>query len=249
MTLFALIVLVGVLSFLSGMLGIGSALVVAPVLGLFGYALKDVIQPWALLLNGTTALSATVSYMRARMVDLRTAVPIAIICTIGAPLGVLIARFSPTTVIWWLYIASLVLVAASMLKPQAERSESISRIPRAARARTGLAAAPISVFSSFLGVGPGFLLVPVMMAAGLSARFAAATNSFAVVLPSFVAFGSHAGTSRLDWVTVLATCISGTALSVVGARFTINKVRSRPLAVVFALVMIGLAIERAVVLI
>ena len=47
------------LSFLSGMLGLGVAFIAIPVLGLFGYDLKDVIQPWALLLNGLTAISGS----------------------------------------------------------------------------------------------------------------------------------------------------------------------------------------------
>ena len=36
---------------------------------------------------------------------------------------------------------------------------------------------PISVFAGFLGVGPGFLLMPTLALVGYSARLAAATNS------------------------------------------------------------------------
>ena len=39
------------LSFISGMLGLGGAFIAIRVLGLFGFDLKDVIQPWALLLS------------------------------------------------------------------------------------------------------------------------------------------------------------------------------------------------------
>ncbi|MGA8297162.1 MAG: sulfite exporter TauE/SafE family protein [Acidimicrobiales bacterium] len=247
-TLIELTMLVGVLSFISGMLGIGAALVVAPVLALFGYALKDVIQPWALLLNGSSALSGSIVFIQARMVDYRTVVPIAIICSLGAPLGVLVAERSPTTLIWWLYIATLLLVAARMLVPQTRHMESVAKIRRGARRTTTIASVPISWLSGFLGVGPGFLLVPTMMAVGFSARLAAATNSLAVVLPSFAAFGTHLSTAKLDWTTVIATCAVGIATSFVGAKFTVDKVRSRPLALVFALVMIGLALERAIVL-
>ena len=247
-TLIELAAVIAVLSFISGMLGIGAALVVAPVLALFGYGLKDVIQPWALLLNGSSALSASFGFIRARMVDYRAAVPVAIICTLGAPLGVLLAKWSPTSLIWWLYIASLLFVAAGMIRRRPDLSESVAEIPGRARRATNVASLPISVFSGFLGVGPGFLLVPAMMAAGLGARIAAATNSLAVVLPSFAAFGTHLTTARLDWTTVIATCVVGAVTSYAGARFTVAKVRSRPLALAFALVMIGLAIERAVVL-
>lgn len=57
------------LSFLSGMLGLGVAFVAIPVLGLFGYQLEDVIQPWALFLNGLTATSGAIAFWRAGMVD------------------------------------------------------------------------------------------------------------------------------------------------------------------------------------
>ena len=53
------------LSFLSGMLGLGVAFIAIPVLGLFGFDLKDVIQPWALLLNGLTAISGAIAFWRA----------------------------------------------------------------------------------------------------------------------------------------------------------------------------------------
>ncbi|MGB9113598.1 MAG: sulfite exporter TauE/SafE family protein [Acidimicrobiales bacterium] len=248
MTLIELVVLVGVLSFISGMLGIGAALVVAPVLALYGYALKDVIQPWVLFLNGATALSASVGFVRARLVDYRTTAPIALICTLGAPLGVLIAKWSPATLIWWLYIAALLFVALRMLVQPTQTIESVVKLPRRSRRAMNIASAPISVFSAFLGVGPGFLLVPAMMVVGFSARLAAATNSLAVVLPSFTGFGTHLPSARLDWTTVIATCAVGVVTSYFGARFMVRKVRSRPLAIVFALVMIGLAIERAIVL-
>jgi hypothetical protein len=76
------------LSFVSGMLGLGVAFVAIPVLGLVGYDLKDVIQPWALLLNGLTAISVAVAFWRAGMVDRRGALVLIVITTIFAPIGV-----------------------------------------------------------------------------------------------------------------------------------------------------------------
>jgi uncharacterized membrane protein YfcA len=68
------IVLLALLSFLSGMLGLGVAFVAIPVLGLFGYELKHVIMPWALLLNGVTAVAAAVCQHRIGVVDVRGSV-------------------------------------------------------------------------------------------------------------------------------------------------------------------------------
>ncbi len=189
------------LSFLSGMLGLGVAFVAVPVLGLFGYDLKDVIQPWTLLLNGLTAISGAVAFWRAGMVDRRGALILVIITTIGAPVGVWLLQFASTDQVWWIYVGVLVFLAVRMAMPKRASTENVSEITDEARGKASVAAAPISVFAGFLGVGPGFLLMPTLTIVGYSARLAAATNSVAVTLPSFSAFASHLGTASFDWPT------------------------------------------------
>jgi uncharacterized membrane protein YfcA len=236
------------LSFVSGMLGLGVAFVAIPVLGLFGYDLKDVIQPWALLLNGLTAISGAIAFWRAGMVDRRGALVLVTITTIGAPLGVWLLQFASTDLIWWLYVGVLVFLAARMALPKRSASEDVHAITDRARAEASVAAAPISVFAGFLGVGPGFLLMPTLTLVGYSARLAAATNSVAVTLPSFSAFASHLGSARFDWPTVAVTAIVCVIGAWLGARFTAGRVKSATLARIFALVLAALAVQRAWIL-
>src|SRR5512145_2314120 len=77
-----------ILSFVAGMMGLGVAFIATPVLGLFGFELKHVIMPWSLWLNGLTAISGAIAFARAKMVDWRTAIPLLVITTITAPIGV-----------------------------------------------------------------------------------------------------------------------------------------------------------------
>ena len=142
------------LSFLSGMLGLGVAFVAIPVLGLFGFDLKDVIQPWALLLNGLTAISGAIAFWRAGMVDRRGALLLVVITTICAPLGVWLLQFASTTLVWWLYVGVLLFLAARMLLPKPRSTEVVAEITDGGRVRAGAAAVPISIFAGFLGVGP-----------------------------------------------------------------------------------------------
>lgn len=172
------------LSFLSGMLGLGVAFIAIPVLGLFGYDLKDVIQPWALLLNGLTAISGAIAFWRAGMVDKRGALILVTITTIGAPLGVWLLQFASVDFIWWLYVGVLLFLAARMALPKGASTEIVAEITDRSRAKAAGAAVPISVFAGFLGVGPGFLLMPTLTLVGYSARLAAATNSGFVNLPA-----------------------------------------------------------------
>jgi uncharacterized protein len=236
------------LSFLSGMLGLGVAFVAIPILGLFGYDLINVIQPWALLLNGLTAIAGAIAFWKAGMVDKRGALILIIVTTIGAPIGVWLLQFASTDLVWWLYVGVLVFLAVRMLLPKGTSTEIVAEITDANRAKAAVAAAPISVFAGFLGVGPGFLLMPTLTIVGYSARLAAATNSVAVTVPSFSAFISHLGTAQFDWPTVIITSIAAMLGSWLGARFTAGKVKSATLSRIFAVALILLAAQRAWIL-
>ena len=95
-------ILLFVLSFLAGMMGLGVAFIATPVLGLFGFDLKHVIMPWSLWLNGLTAISGAIAFARAKMVDWRTAIPLLIITTVVAPLGVWLLQYASTDMVWWI---------------------------------------------------------------------------------------------------------------------------------------------------
>ncbi len=77
MLYFVIPALLFALSFLAGMMGLGVAFIATPILGLFGFDLKHVIMPWSLWLNGLTAIAGAITFARAKMVDWRTAIPLA----------------------------------------------------------------------------------------------------------------------------------------------------------------------------
>jgi uncharacterized membrane protein YfcA len=128
------------LSFVAGMMGLGVAFIATPVLGLFGFELKNVIMPWSLWLNGLTAISGAVAFARARMVDWRTAIPLLIITTLVAPAGVWLLQFVPTTVVWWIYVGVLVFLAYRMAFPPKMDDSQAPVIPTAPAPRAGCSA-------------------------------------------------------------------------------------------------------------
>ncbi len=236
------------LSFLSGMMGLGVAFIATPVLGLFGFELKHVIMPWSLWLNGLTAISGAVAFARAKMVDWRTAIPLLIITTLLAPLGVWLLQFVPTTVVWWIYVAVLVFLAIRMAFPPRQDDSKAPQITDNTRVKGGALSALISVFAGFLGVGPGFLLMPTLVLLGYTARLAAATNSVIVTLPSFSAFLTHLPEAQFDWLMLALTSVTAVVGAWLGARFMAKRVKSLTLSRVFAAALVALAIQRAVVL-
>ncbi len=237
-----------ILSFVAGMMGLGVAFIATPVLGLFGFELKHVIMPWSLWLNGLTAISGAVAFARARMVDWRTAIPLLIITTLVAPVGVWLLQFVSTDVVWWIYVAVLVFLAYRMAFPPKMDDSQAPVITDRTRVKGGLLSSVIAVFAGFLGVGPGFLLMPSLVMLGYTARIAAATNSVIVTLPSFSAFATHLGSAQFDWLMVGLTSIAAVIGAQLGAQFMAKRVKSLTLSRIFALALALLAIQRAAIL-
>lgn len=236
------------LSFLAGMLGLGVAFILTPVLGLFGFDLKLVIMPWSLWLNGLTAISSAVAFALSKMVDWRTALPLLVITTLVAPLGVWLLQFVPSDTIWWIYVGVLFFLAFRLaFAPKVDDCQT-SQITDRTRVKAGLLSAAIGVFAGFLGVGPGFLMMPTLVMLGYTSRIAAATNSVIVTLPSFSAFIAHLGNAQLDWGMVGVTSIAAIIGAYLGGRFTAKRVKSRTLSRIFAAALVVLAFQRVVIL-
>jgi hypothetical protein len=244
----AISILLFVLSFIAGMLGLGVAFIATPVLGLFGFELKHVIMPWSLWLNGLTAISGAVAFARANMVDWRTAIPLLIITTVVAPLGVWLLQFVPTNVVWWIYVAVLIFLAYRMAFPPKMDDSRAPIVTDTTRVKGGVASAAIGVFAGFLGVGPGFLMMPTLVMLGYTARIAAATNSVIVTLPSFSAFAGHLATAQFDGWMLALTSVTAVIGAQLGAMFTARRVKSLTLSRIFAAALVLLALQRAYLL-
>jgi len=241
--------LVMVLSFLSGMMGLGVAFVATPVLGLFGYDLKHVLMPWALWLNGLTAIASAIAFARAKLVDWRTALPLLAITTLTAPLGVLLLQFVPVHVVWWIYAGVLLFLAWRMAGVSSKQAAGSAMMTDKSRLAAGGLSGAISVFAGFLGVGPGFLMMPALVLLGYSARVAAATNSVIVTLPSFSAFISHLKDAQFDWLMLVLTSLTAMVGAQLGAAFTAKRVKSVTLSRLFAAALVILAVQRIYLLV
>jgi uncharacterized membrane protein YfcA len=247
--LYALIpALLFILSFLSGMMGLGVAFIATPVLGLFDFELKHVIMPWSLWLNGLTAISGAIAYSRAKMVDWRTALPLLAITTLVAPIGVWLLQFVSTTVLWWIYVGVLVFLAFRMAFPPQQDDSQALEVQDSTRVKAGALSAGIAIFAGFLGVGPGFLMMPTLVLVGYTARIAAATNSVIVTLPSFSAFLTHLSDASFDWLMLALTSVTAVVGAQLGARFMAKRVKSQTLTRLFALALVLLALQRGYLL-
>jgi len=202
------------LSVISGMLGLGVAFSAVPFLALFLPDLVHQVQPLSLLLNGITALFAVFGFAQSGFVDWKKAITLAIVTTLTAPLGAWLVQHVTQFYVWFAYLLAVIYIAYRLFKPVKER-------PGDENFRLALIlAVPISVLSGFLGIGPGFLLMPTLILVGFEAKKAAGINAFAVCPPSFSSLIPHIGTAQWDFNLTVTLLVVGAVGSFAGARLT-----------------------------
>ncbi|GAB6182978.1 sulfite exporter TauE/SafE family protein [Thermodesulfovibrio hydrogeniphilus] len=194
---------IAILSFISGMLGLGVAFSAIPFLGLFMNDLVHQVQPLSLLLNGVTALLSTFGFAKSGFVDWKKAILLSLVTTASAPVGAYIVQFVDQAYVWIIYFVAVIYLAYRLFKPIKSSNEQ-ENFKLAL-----ILAVPISVLSGFLGVGPGFLLMPTLIIVGFETKKAAGINAFAVTPPSFSALLPHLSTSQWNINLTLALVITG----------------------------------------
>ena len=227
------------LSIITGMLGIGVAVAAVPVLSMGLDSLVNQVHPLSLLLNGVTALFSAIAFARAGLIEVRPSVQLAIVATAFAPPGAFMARLVPESLIWIAYFAAVAFLCYRML---AMHSEGPARVNMRAIL---ILAIPAAFISGFVGVGAGFLLVPLMIHFGFGIRQAAAINAVAVTPSSFAAALPHLGHMDLPLGFVLVLCGASAVGAMVGGALASSKVSPAVLRLVFLVTIIGTSAARA----
>lgn len=222
-----------ILAVLSGMLGLGVAFAAVPFLSFFMSDLVNQVQPLTLLLNGLTALFATLGFARSGFVDWKKAIPLGVVTTLSAPIGAWLAHFIPQTAILVVYFAAVTFLAFSLFRPVKEQVGKTENFILA----LGLAI-PISILAGLLGVGPGFLLMPTLILVGFEPKKAAGINAFAVTPPSFSALIPHLSTAIWNWGLAAPLLIAGAGGAFLGARITSLYVPGKRLKQIFGIVIV-----------
>jgi len=234
-----------ILAFLFSMLGLGGALLYIPVFNWLGYGFKEVAIPTGLLLNGITALSASAYYLKARMVDVSGALPLIVTSFIGAPIGAWVSGYMSEQVLIGLFAAAMAVAGARMLITS-QRPDSAELMERTKQlALTGTAGFFIGFLAGLLGIGGGFLIVPMLIAIGYPTKRAAATSAFAVIFSSFSGFAAHVSQGHFDWPLMAITLIAVVVGSQVGARTMKEKLSSAWIKGGFGVLLLGVAVKLA----
>jgi len=233
------------LSVASGMLGLGVAFAAVPFLGFFLPDLVHQVQPLSLFLNGVTALFAAFGFARSGLVSWRPALLLTTVSAAVAPLGSWLAQYTAQGWIWGVYLLAVAYLSFQMFRP-ARRATDASAPPDLRLAV--LLAVPIAILAGLLGVGPGFLLMPVLILVGFDPKNAAGITAVAVTLPSFTALIPHLSTADVDLQLAAVLIVVGAAGSFLGARLTSRFVSGPTLKRAFGILIVVMTAVKVVTL-
>mgnify|MGYP001075544998 CR=1 FL=1 len=240
--------LVGLVAgYLSGQFGIGGGIVTTPAIRLIlGYPeLIAVGTPLPVIIP--TAIAGAISYARRGLLDVRTGVIVGAVGALFSVAGAWATTFVGGTVVL-LVTAALVCWMAADMALLAARPDRSQGALIALRVRTAsvpwLAALGVlaGLYSGFLGLGGGFVLVPALVRYfGFSVKEAVGTSLVAVSMLAIPGSITHYLLGNVDVGLALALALGVIPGALLGARVT-ALARERNVRIAFAVFLFAVGV-------
>ena len=228
----------------SGALGVGGALLATPLIRFLGVAPYLAVGTTVPVMLPTTLVGA-LTYGRQNFVDMRVAILTAIPAAIAAVAGARSTRAVNGHVLMLVTAAIIVILAIRMI-PKKGGEEVVDRPPPSIGGLTilGLSA---GFLSGLLGIGGGFLMVPVYIKVfGLSTKKALGTSLAVIaliVIPNTVA---QAFVGNIDWTVAFWLALGVIPGAWVGARLAI-RTRESILRIILVVAILFVAVLYATI--
>ena len=227
--------------------GVGAAFVLIPVFISLGIDLHQAMAV-ALLLNALAMISAAVRYARKKLILWKLSIPLIVTTVIGAPIGVRLGYGIDNAILRILFVGFLLFAAVMIFLSRSSKENSQEgvnwTVGRGVLA--GVAGLVVGLLAGLLGVGGGNIILPILIALGISPRQAVGTTALVVVFSSISGFVSHVGVGELDGVLILITAGASIAGAIVGSWLMTDKMNPETIKKILGLVLVGLAIKMIV---
>jgi len=241
MELIPIIVIAFLIAVLFSLLGLGGAIIYTPLFFWLGFDLLTAI-PMALFLNMITTASASITYLKQELVDKKVAYPLISTSIIGALFGSYLANKVELRIII-LFLSAILLIAALRILFFNNIGYRVKQAGnKKILAGAGLAFM-IGAISSFIGIGGGTFIVPLLLILGFDMKNAVATSAFIITFTSLSGFIGHVGfgIQTLDLGVLFYTGLAVFAGAQVGSKILFKRVSSKGISNLFAIVLLLIA--------
>jgi uncharacterized membrane protein YfcA len=224
--------------------GVGAAFIIIPTFYWLGIPLTEAMAV-ALLLNAISMSFASLNYIRYRLVNFKTAVPIIILAVIFSPLGAYSTRYFPKNLLILVFVF-FHLFAGSMMLFYAPKQKRDGGASSGKELRTGVGVGiGAGYLGGLLGVGGGNFIVPTLIWLGFDPKNASATTAFIVVFSSLSGFFGHAALGNINWNLLVFSAVGSIAGAIVGSWLMHRKLEAKQVKRVIGIVLYAIAIKMA----
>lgn len=262
-------VLIGVLS---GLLGIGGGTIMVPVFRL-AFGLSPLVSTaTSLFAIIPTSISGAVSHLKGKTCVPALGLAMGLGGAVTSPLGVWLSGISPTWLV--MLAAALIiggsavnmLVKAAKAKPVKASDPAAAQVSSAAKGASAAPAAAVAtavpklsrkqliigvaiglgagVMSGYVGVGGGFIMVPLMLSLiHIPMKLASGTSLIAILILAIPGTVENGFAGNIDFLTGISVAVGSIPGAVAGS-FLVRKVPERALRFIFG----GFLIVAAIVL-
>ncbi len=237
MELLFIILIAFLVAFIFSMLGLGGAIIYTPLFFWTGLPILTAI-PMALLMNAITTISASITYLRLRMIDTGIAYPIIATSVPGALIGSYLA--SKVDMEFIIILLSIILFFAGVRMLFFNSFGFPATINEKKRLAVGVFMGfLIGIISSMVGVGGGSFIVPLLLILGFEIKNATATSSFIITFIALSGFLGHMsfGDQKMDMVMLASAGVAAFIGAQAGSRI-LKRTSSRTIERMFALVLL-----------
>ncbi|HLQ80438.1 MAG TPA: sulfite exporter TauE/SafE family protein [Brachybacterium sp.] len=226
---------------LTGLLGAGGAIIALPLLVYaLGIPMADAV-PMMLAVGVLSPISALLPRLRTD-VDWRSVAAVGAAGILGAYSGTAAGAHLPDRLTLAVFALLMIVAGVRMLRRGGPTEEPAPELGLAERVLRGLGVGLLAGFlTGLLGLGGGFIVIPLLMLAlHLPFKRAVGTSLAVTVVNAAAGLVSHWGTAQLDWGLTATFAIATVGAAFLAARLA-TRVPAEPLQRAFAILILGLA--------
>ncbi len=229
---------------LIGSLGGGGSVVTVPLLVyLLGLSAQEATSA-SLVIVGVTSAVAALQHARRGSTRWRIALLVGAAGIPSSVLGTALNKRIDGNVLLLAFAVLMVTAAIGLLWHHPEADEE--RSGPSVWVRLGLAGLGIGFLTGLLGVGGGFIIVPVLVIVlGLPMPAAVGTSLVIISLNALVSLAARQGHGSFDWSVIAPFTVTAVAGALVGERLS-NRIPARTLSRAFAVLLLLVAAYVAV---
>lgn len=228
-------------STLFGIIGLGSSLVLIPLLSLLGVEF-NFAKAIGLFVNGITTLSITVKNLKNGVLSFTEILPYLVVSIVFASFGAHATIFIAKSIVEILLLLFIFLSVVMMFMHLGFKPSHKNH----SRFFLGGIIACVAFIGGLLGVGGGAVYLPLFMLLGIETKKSISLTSVLIPFVSFSGFASYATFVRIDWFLLTIVGVAAMLGGIIAHTIT-KKINNEKLLKIFiAFILLGVSIALTV---